>query len=145
MIRMIKNKSSLNTTITKLATTSTISLLLLLTVVLVALSGCSNCENTLKSETASPDGQLVARICERNCGATTTFSSIVNLQSTAVKFDSNDGVLFVAKGEHDITTKWTGPKSLLITCKGCRRSDVFREVSIYGDVDVSYVLGTFRP
>lgn len=139
---MTKRKSSRATSITKLAATSTVRVLLLLAVVLVALSGCSNCENSVKSETTSPDGRLVARTCERNCGATTDFSDVVNLQSASAKFDSNDGVLFVAKGQYDVSTKWTGPKSLLITCKGCSRSEVFREVSIDGDIDVSYVFGS---
>ncbi len=140
-IQMIKHKSLLGSTITKLVAISTARLLSLATVVLLCILGCSNCENSQKSEAVSPDGLLIARTCERNCGATTDFSSIVNLQSTSAKFDSNDGILFVAKGRYDISTKWTGPKSLLITCKGCSRSDVFREVSIDGDIDVSYAFG----
>lgn len=140
MIRMIKCKSRLGSTITKLVVINTARPLMLATVMLFA-TGCSICDNSLKSEAISPDRGLIARTCERNCGATTDFSSIVNLQSTSVKYDSNDGVLFIAKGQYDISTKWTGPKSLLITCNGCSRANVFREVSVLGDIDVSYAVG----
>ena len=129
------------TTITKLVATSTTKMLLLAAIALLGLAGCNNCENSLKSESNSPDGRLVARTSERNCGATTDFSTIVNVQSSSAKYDSNEGMLFVAKGRYEISTKWTDAKSLVITCKGCSRPNLFREVSALGDIDVSYVIG----
>ena len=89
----------------------------------------------------SPDGGLVANIYERNCGATTDFSSMVNVQSTADKFRPDEGLLFVAKGRYDLSITWTAPRTLIITCPNCLRKNVFREVVAFGDIDVRYGLG----
>jgi hypothetical protein len=83
----------------------------------------------------------MANVYERNCGATTDFSSMVNVQSTSDKFRAEEGLLFVAKGRYDLSVAWTGPRTLLITCTSCSRSNVFREVAALGDIDVKYSLG----
>ena len=137
---MTKRNSSLVVGIKKLVRTRAGSLLFLATVGFWCLTGCSNCESSVKSKAVSPDGLLIARTCERNCGATTDFSSIVNLQSASAKYDPTDGVLSVAKGRYEMSTKWTDPKHLSITCEGCSRPNVSREVTVAGDIDVSYVL-----
>lgn len=137
---MTKPKSLLGITITNLAAIRKPSLILHAALAVLCLTGCNNCDNTVKSKVVSPDGRLIVRTCERNCGATTDFSSVVNLQSASAKYDSNDGVLFIAKGRYDISVKWMDSKSLLITCTGCSRPDIFREVGAIGDIDVSYLL-----
>ncbi len=114
------------------------SSLILLFLSFLAFPSCNPCADTLKSKVASPDHQLVAASYERNCGATTDFSSIVNVQSTASKFDGDDGVLFVAKGRYDISVEWVGPRALTIHCTGCSRKNIFREVTALGDIDVRY-------
>jgi hypothetical protein len=91
---------------------------------------------------ASADGKLIAHVFERNCGATTDYSSIVNLQNPSDKFDGNDDVLFVAKGRYDLSVRWMGAKELLVTCPGCLRSNIFRQGTVEGGVDIKYVLGT---
>ena len=108
---------------------------------LVSLLSCSSCSNTLKSTSVSPDGQLKVNVYHRNCGATTDYSSIVNLQRTSDRFDSDDGVLFIAKGQYGPSVTWTGPRALLITCTACSRTNVFREVVALGDIDVTYTIG----
>jgi len=84
----------------------------------------------------------VVNIYERDCGATTDFSSMVNVQSTSDKFDGNVGRLFVAKGRYNISVTWTGPRALLIECPNCSRNNIFREVTVYGDIDISYNLAS---
>ena len=105
---------------------------------LVLLVACNHCGNTVKGKAVSPDGQLVARVSERECGATTDYSSVVNLQKPSDKLEPDDGVLFVAKGQHDIFVHWTGDKELLVTCTSCSRKDRFREVKVTGDIDIRY-------
>jgi hypothetical protein len=83
----------------------------------------------------------VANVFERNCGATTDFSSMVNVQSASDKFRPDEGLLFVAKGRYDLSVAWAGPRTLLITCPSCARKNVFREVIALGDIDVKYSLG----
>lgn len=83
----------------------------------------------------------MANIYERDCGATTDFSSIVNVQSASDKFRADEGRLFVAKGRYDLSVAWTGPRTLLITCAGCSRKNIYREVVALGDIDVKYSLG----
>ena len=66
---------------------------------------------------------------------------MVNVQSTSDKSRTEEGLLFVAKGRYDLSVAWTGPRTLLITCPGCSRTNVFREVVALGDIDVKYSLG----
>jgi len=105
---------------------------------LASLMGCTTCSNTVESTAVSPDGQLASRVSERNCGATTDYSSVVNLQRPSDKFDPDNGVLFVAKGQHSISLRWIADKELLVICTSCSRKDVFREVTVTGDIDVRY-------
>ena len=107
---------------------------------LASLMGCTQCSNTVESTAVSPDGQLAARVSERNCGATTDYSSVVTLQRPSDKFEPDDGVLFVAKGQHRISVRWTADKELLVTCTSCSRKDVFREVTVTGEIDVRYAV-----
>jgi hypothetical protein len=66
-------------------------LVLILMCSVVSLSSCNGCGAN------SEDDALVATVFERNCGATTDFSSIVNLQNGSAKFDANEGRLFAEK------------------------------------------------
>jgi hypothetical protein len=109
------------------------------------LLSCNPCGDTPKGKAVSRDDRLVANFFERNCGATTDFSSMVNVQSTSDKFDGNQGLLFVAKGQYDVSVAWTGLRTLQIKCAGCSRNNIFREVTALGDIDVVYSLGRSDP
>ena len=111
---------------------------------LVGVISCDVCGDDLKSTSASTDAQLVAHIYERNCGVTTDFSAMVNVQSASVRFNGDEGILFVAKGRFDLSVEWTGPRTLLIKCSTCSRKDIFRQLVALGDVDVKYVLLPMR-
>jgi hypothetical protein len=112
--------------------------LVLLTYYAAFLLSCSTCEDKVKVRVPAGDGQIVATVFERNCGATTDLSTLVNLQTTSSRFDANAGRLFIIKGRYDITLNWATPKHLVITCRGCQRHDIFREVAVEGDIDVTY-------
>ena len=116
------------------------SLLLLLCSVIWLVS-CNPCTDTVKLRVKSADGQLVANVYERDCGATTDFSSIVNVQSSSDKFRGDKGLLFLAKGRYSLSVQWTGPRTLLVNCANCSRKNIYREVVALGDIDVNYKLG----
>lgn len=118
------------------------SLFFLLVFSSIWLLSCGLCDDTLRSKALSADGRLVANVYERNCGATTDFITIVNVQGTSDKFDGNEGPLFSAKGRYELSVAWTGPRTLLITCAKCSRKYVLREVIIQGGIDVKYSLGS---
>jgi hypothetical protein len=125
-----------------MAAIKNISLWVLSFIVLSPLVACNTCTHALKSELTSADGQLTARVFERNCGATTDYSSIVNLQNASDKPDAKDGVLFVARGQYAISVKWTNTRELLVSCPSCSRKDIFRQVGVVGDIDINYSFGT---
>jgi hypothetical protein len=139
-IRPTKPKSSQDINTTKMAATRRISFSFGLICYLISLLSCSPCSDTPKSKAVSADGQLAANVYERNCGATTDFSSMVNVQKASDKFDGDEGRLFVANGRYDISVTWIGPRVLLIRCAACSRGNIFREVVVDGDIDVSYSL-----
>ena len=123
----------------KMAAIKRISLGLLACSVVLLVS-CSPCSDTVRSSVRSADGKLVANIYERDCGATTDFSSMVNVQSASDKFHADEGLLFVAKGRYDLSVVWTGSRTLLVTCANCSRKNVYRQVVALGNIDVKYKL-----
>jgi hypothetical protein len=124
-----------------MAATKRNSLFLLLVYFLIWLVSCRPCSDTPRSKATSADNQLVANLYERNCGATTDFSTIVNVQRASDKFDADEELLFVAKGRYDLSVTWTGPRTLLITCANCSRKNIYREVVALGDINIKYNLG----
>jgi hypothetical protein len=108
--------------------------------VLLPLLSCNTCSNDTILKLPSPDGLLVATAYERNCGATTDFSSIVNVQPAHDGFNPGESIVFVAEGKYALHLAWTKPRELQITCIGCIRKHIFREVSALGDIDVTYKL-----
>ena len=120
--------------------TGKISLVLIISLNLMFVVSCALCGDTLGSQATSPDGQVVARVYERDCGATTNFTTQVNVQGSSVKFDATDGVIFGANGNHNVSVTWTGPRTLLVSCPSCLRRDVFLQVAVAANIDVKYTL-----
>ncbi|HKW19464.1 MAG TPA: hypothetical protein VJO35_18285 [Terriglobales bacterium] len=116
------------------------SLFLPLYCFVIWLVSCNTCSDTVKSKVKSTDGQLVANAFERDCGATTDFSSMVNVQNASDKFHPDEGILFIAKGRYDISVMWSAPRILVVTCLNCSRKNIYREVTALGDIDVKYNL-----
>ena len=115
---------------------------LLFAMIALADSGCafllhSSCENTIKLEVKSPDGKYVATLFERNCGATTDFSTIVNLRELSMKFDADNSGVFVVKGQPKIDLTWDSHTSLRLQCQHCRVDDIFKQERTWKDVNIS--------
>jgi hypothetical protein len=107
-----------------------------------AISGCgfllrSNCENAIRSEIQSPDGKFVATLFERNCGATTDFSTIVNLRESSRKFDGDNLGIVITRGQHKFDLVWDGNTHLRLRCHDCRAEDIFKEERTWKDIHIS--------
>lgn len=75
------------------------------------LTACGDvCENTLVKSVASPDGQRRAVLFERNCGATTGFSTHISILDGDDR-PSGSGNVFIANADNDVAASalWGGP------------------------------------
>jgi hypothetical protein len=104
----------------------------------LVLMGCGMCSDTVKTVEKSPDGKLTATLFVRDCGATTDFSTIVSVHRPDSTFKDDSGMVFVVKGESAVKSYWDGSRSLRIECQDCKRKDVFSQLTVLGDVDISY-------
>ncbi len=104
------------------------------------LQGCSLCGDEVVQRAVSPDGGLVATHYVRDCGATTDYVSILNLQPAKEKFKAEQGVLFSVKGEQRIGVQWVSPKRLQVTCRTCVHDNVYRQIVRTDGIDIEYDL-----
>ncbi len=115
--------------------------LFLIPIVCGVFSSCNVCKNVARVKATSGDGKLIATIYERNCGATTDFTSIVNIRSVSESGDGEDkNNVFIVKGRSAISAVWDGPRKLTISCESCSRVNIFRQVVAIGDIDIYYKL-----
>src|ERR1051325_9404381 len=119
--------------------------LLFLLTVMVLLSGCHSslldaCDDRVVREVRSGDGKFVATLYVRNCGATTDYSSIVNLRPGGTRFNgyADDYIIFVAKGERDIGIQWLNTNEVRVWCRGCESNDIFKKQPTWKDVKIAY-------
>jgi hypothetical protein len=95
--------------------------------------GCSlfGCGDDVTRRALSPDGQWLAAVFVRNCGATTGFVTYVVIVEAGASPD-DDGKVFVAeageapqgpKGGPDVRLRWVGPDRLLVAYD--ERTEVF--------------------
>ena len=101
---------------------------------LLCLNGCSlnltgDCAETTKAQTVSPDGKYVATVYERDCGATTDFSTIVNVRLSNAKFSEKEGDIFIVRGQPTVNLTWESSTGLKISCTSCDKSNLFWPLS----------------
>lgn len=74
------------------------------------LSGCGSdlCDVESISESKSPNGEYVANVFERNCGATTPYVRVVSLRHADSEFapDEDDDWVFTIHGQSDVHVSW---------------------------------------
>ena len=87
------------------------------------LAGCDyGCANRVISEWPSPDGSRHAVVFERDCGATTGFSTQVSVVAPG-RVPAGGGNIFIADGDHGavppgpgggppVHVQWLGPRML---------------------------------
>ena len=109
------------------------------------VSGCADlCGNKVIREAASPDSDLKAVVFERDCGATTAFSTQISildagdeLSGSANTFVIDQGQLLDGWNGPWASVKWVGPRSLEIRYDATARA--FEQDSSVNGVAVSYV------
>lgn len=99
----------------------------------------SDCEDAIKIEAKSPDGKYVATLYERDCGATTDFSTIVALRDHSANFKGDDLGVVIVKGQHKFDLVWDGNTKLHLQCHDCRSDEIFKEEKTWKNVEISFV------
>ncbi len=105
------------------------------------------CGNTLLAETPSPEGNLRAVVFERNCGATTSFSTQVSVIESGSTLPNEGGNVFVATTGHgkapsdqgggpDVQITWLSPTVLRIEYHPL--AEVVRAETSFESVRVEY-------
>jgi hypothetical protein len=115
---------------------------------LLSVSACVDpCGNQVLAETPSPGGRFKAVVFQRDCGATTGFSTQVSLIPSGDKVVSWSGNVFVADANHGeapsgpsggpaVQVEWFGPTDLRITHD--KRARVFLATTSVNGVHVEY-------
>src|SRR5262249_14282521 len=80
------------------------------------LVGCDACGSEDDVRVSSPDRKHVAHSYLQNCGATTDYVTMVDLEAPG----SSHGVAaYSAEGAYSLTLRWASTKELHIECRGC--------------------------
>jgi hypothetical protein len=121
---------------------------LLLAIVLTG--GCSLCKNEIVAEIPSPKGDKRAVVFQRDCGATTGFSTQVSILSRGIRLRDEGGNAFVADDDHGavpltsgnvmaIDVRWASNDELMIDYPA--RARVFRHNTKVDAVTIRYAPG----
>lgn len=112
----------------------------------VAVSGCNDgCGNSLIRRADAPDGEHSAVMFQRDCGATTSFSTQLSIvrpgervgSGNTFRADDDHGAAFAGDwGGSWAEMRWLGPDHLLV--RYAARSRVFAKKEQVAGVHVSY-------
>lgn len=86
--------------------------------ILFILPGCNDiCEDQIIFDEYSPNKEYIATAFERNCGATTSFATIISMRHFGKTFNPNDyeNWIFKMHGRVPIDVKWKGEVDLSIS------------------------------
>lgn len=110
-------------------------------------AGCSDaCRNTLASKRLSPDGSHVAVLFQRDCGATTGFSTHISILDADGKL-SGSGNALIADDDHGAARDgdWGGPKAEMTWLSSDRllvryaiKSRLFKRTEQVSGVSITY-------
>lgn len=107
------------------------------------MNGCGpslvgDCEDRIIQERASPDGGKVVTVFERNCGATTDFSTIVTLCSISDTASAESNRVFVAKGQKKLAIFWPDSSAVRLSCADCKTDDIFFRADSLDNVGITF-------
>jgi len=99
----------------------------------------TECGNEVLQDGTSTDGQLVATVFERGCGATSPYTRVVSIRPSGARFDgaNREEWVFVIQGQPDIRLAWASPERLIVKYGG-GGGHVVRQTVIWNGVAVSY-------
>jgi hypothetical protein len=109
--------------------------------------GGSSCANELLAEAVSPDGKLKAVVFQRDCGATTGFSTQVSVFAASAGVGNSAGNVFTSDTNHGLApsgpgggplvkVNWRSPSVLVVSHHAAAR--VFIAEPQVGSVKVNY-------
>jgi hypothetical protein len=93
------------------------SLLIVGAAVLIAVvpTACGLCGRSAEVQAPSPDGRHVARSYLHDCGATTGYTTRVDIQRKGGDW----APVYFAAREYELRLHWVTPRELRIDCDGC--------------------------
>ena len=97
------------------------------------------CGNEIFSEVYSPDSKFRAVIFQRDCGATTGFTTQISLIFAKNDLQNEGGNIFIVDGhpnDRKIELSWNGPKKL--TIKNCSGLQSHKKEKLYQGVSIDY-------
>jgi len=104
------------------------------------LSDLALCDNEFIQSTTSPDNKWKVVLFQRDCGATTNFSSHIVVIKREQKFDpeQNIGKIFIADGTPtNFQIRWVDKRHLLVKAPQTR---VYKVLKSYQNIDIQYTL-----
>ncbi len=110
---------------------------------LLSMTGCGDmCGNTILSETTAQGSHKRAVVFERDCGATTDFSTQLSILEANEHAPVGGGNVFVADSDHgavtnlSVSVQWVSPYHLVVSFPA--RARVFLQEAHLGGVSISY-------
>ena len=102
----------------------------------ICLAGCETCVNEVYSQVQSPDGDKIAVLYERGCGATVEFNSQLSILPANDQVPTDSGNVAIFSGRKSIAVEWVSDTELRIHAASGERS--FKSVKKFLEVDVLY-------
>ena len=111
------------------------------------LSLDDTCENVVLSESANPNRQIKAVIFQRDCGATTGFSTQVSILEFRDELKNDGGNVFVADTNHGeapsdenggpkVEAEWISSNNLKLSYHPKART--FTKITSFNDIQITY-------
>jgi hypothetical protein len=102
-----------------------------------------SCSSSVLSEAASPDGQYIATVSERNCGATSPYIRVVSIrpEGTRLRVENDSSWVFVTEDQPTVEVIWSGPRKLTVVTDGYSRTPTEQRLKAAHWKDVGIVIG----
>ncbi|MEO8275761.1 MAG: hypothetical protein ABI639_06045 [Thermoanaerobaculia bacterium] len=96
-----------------------------------------DCADSVKRELISPDGRYVALMFERDCGATTSVSTLVAIRESRKRLDLKEARLILSlKESWDLALEWNSPQALTIHLPEGART--YTKLATWQGVQITY-------
>jgi hypothetical protein len=106
------------------------------------------CVDTVKAEAKSPDGLHIATSFERNCGATTGYSTMVVLRRHSGKLDlrhdtdpqQDKNIVLIVDKRPNLQIRWKSNRELLIdsSSSSIKPQDIFKKNMSWNNIQIQY-------
>jgi hypothetical protein len=104
---------------------------------LVALQGCSGgCTNEVGAVLEAPQGDRIAVVFNRNCGATTGLNTQLSVLPRGAATPSQAGNALIADGTVPLKLRWKSDSELVVS--GHQGATLFKQKHLANGVTISY-------